>query len=298
MSEFRTYNIDDAKLVSAVAQAMSKGEKSVIVPVSFFALTTGGLLASDGHLRVRLDVTMRERAGGALRGEDAQAVAVRETRETAHAAARAAASEITEAARAQVQAYARLSAAALAMGAVEDRKPRQFYRLRSAVMALRDGLADAHHVGLPAQFPQLTDLLSGEAWRPVFPGGAESGKFLDGVSRPEAHLDATLVERACAAATGFASDVAGAPVVWRDLATADIAAITDDHKVRHLLITAAELREQAAEFSVVDPQRAASIMNRVTDIESEAVRKAVDRLAVSGDEVESGAKALETQARM
>lgn len=267
-----THNLNDALLTQAVNAAFTQKADRVKVPVTFYAALVGGILAADAELEIRLDVTMGERAAGMMRGESALDIAVRETRQTAAKAVTEIARRVQQAADAQTELHA-LSAEvdALLNGAEEGTEDRQFYRLRASVRAIRDALTDHSRAGARVPDLNITDLIAVGAWAPISANADADGlrNTLTGKT-PVSGLPAVL-----AIADTLSREAATAPVVWRDLTPADIAGMTTDHTIRHLLTKAAELRDEAVAVAGTDPTRAGTILTEVSRIEREAMEAAM-----------------------
>lgn len=297
MTALRPYCINETELESGVVGALKAGANNMIIPATFHAVLVDGLLVSDARMRIRVEVTLAERASGLMRRESELAIALREARAAAQGAAMAAAVVIGKAAETQTRLYALVVEAQSRMNAdAEGRRDRGFFRLRSALARIGDALRDHGRAGRRVDIGPVRDLLSIEAWAPVVPA-LDLDIFRREILSPGAAADAGLIDRVCAMAEALATESATTPVAWRDLAPADIAAVTADHRVRHLLTTASGLRDQAASLAGVDPARAGRLMSEVSEIEAQALDAATGRnVRATGDDLESGIRALRAQA--
>lgn len=282
------HRLDDNALASAVTAAFRAGKDNADVPFTLYACLVGGIKAADATMNVRLDVTMAERAAGAVRGEGATEVAVRETRQTAAKALAEISQKVQDAADAQAEFHALCAEADALMTAREDdAEDRQFWRLRASLRAIRDTLEDSFRAGVRLPKPAITDLNAAEVWAPLAP--AYDAKALrpaltgrDVEVRPETLYAVLSVQESLTVAAN------GAPVVWRDLTPTDIAGMTRDHTIRHLLTKAASLRDDAVAVAGTDPERAGKILAEVTAVEHEAMEAAMREIRASNlDRVES-----------
>lgn len=282
------HRLDDDALSAAVSSAFMAGKDNADIPFTLYACLVGGIKAADASLNVRLNVTMAERAAGAMRGESAVEVAVRETRHTAAKALAEISEKVQQAADAQAEFHALCSEADILMTTREDEADdREFWRLRASLRAIRDTLEDSFRAGSRLPKPAVPDLNAAEAWAPLAPSydakalrPALTAKMA-GV-RPETLYAVLSVQESLTVAAR------GAPVVWRDLTPTDIAGMTRDHTIRHLLTKAAALRDEAVAVSGTDPERAGRILAEVTSVEHEAMDAAMHEMAASSlDRVES-----------
>lgn len=298
MSALRPYRIHEAELQAAVAAALKSGGTDAIVPVTFHAPLVGGVLVSDARLRIRVEVTLAERAGGFMRRESESDIALREVRQAAVLAAEGAAAVIARDAAIQARLYALCVEADERMSAETDApRERGFFRLRASLRALRDTLHDNGRAGRRIVLKDIPDLLSMDAWTAVVPAGLDLERMRREVMMAGAAGDAGLVDRIAGMAQALAADISGAPTAWRDLTPEDIAAITSDHRVAHLLTTAGSLRDQAATLAGIDPARAGRLMAEVAAIEAQALEAATGRNALAaGDDLEGAVRALRSQA--
>ena len=276
-------HIDDAALTAAVRDAWDKRQDRVRVPVVMFAPTVTGIAASDVTLHVRIDVTLGERAAGLMRGENALEIAIRETRDTAAAAVVALADMIVAAAARQTGMHGACVEALARMDVMEgEAEEHGFWRFRSALRALRDGLQEHEARGAPVFVQSLAasagavlkDLLAIDAFLPLAPEGGPA-RFRERAVTVPVSPEADRLAEILATSSGYLDQASGAPSVWRAMTTGDIAAFSGDAKVRHLLERAAELRDEATSLAGTDPARVAAILAEVSSIERETYDRAV-----------------------
>lgn len=290
----RSFNVNDETLVANVSRAWQANEKSVKVPFTLFTSGVRGIVASDAAAHIRIDVTMTERASGAIRGESGLDVAIRETRETVISVASETARRVQEAADTQNEAFLACQAADQMMTDAEgEAEGFLFWRLRSAIRSVRDALQDHGDAGVPITGVVAKDLLSLEAFAPAAP-------VLDTelLRAPSTDPRPATVSAVTQAASGFVREASAGASVWRSLTPADIGMVTSDRTVKHLLSTAAELREQAAEISGSDPERAGRILSEIAGIETEAMTRAMSQITgTKADRLETEVSVLKSRSQ-
>lgn len=293
-----SYNPD--QLAGLVDEVMRESRDSIRLPVRFHSRLPSGLKVADGSFLIRIEVTMGERAAGALRGEDRFAIARRETVETALAAGGALA-EMVEAATARL---VRLRAAAelIIAGVRGDEGGWKAWRARSLALAIRDLVDDHPGAGAPAVMPSgLKDLLSIDAWLPAAPAEIPDPDRLAAtvIGRIAAHDADWAVAELSRLHEQLRLARGAAPDIWRDPITADIAGMTNDTGLRHLLVEATRLRDRAAEFAVTDPSAAKAIIAEATAIEDRTLAEISARDERGyGNDLADTAAALRLQADM
>lgn len=293
-----SYNPD--QLTALVDEALRGGRDSLRLPVRFHSRLPSGLKVSDGAFAIRIEVTMGERAAGAIRGEDRFAIAKRETVETALAAGSVIAEKVEEATTRLVR--LRAAAEKIIAGIGDEAGGWQVWRARSLALAIRDLIDDHPGAGVPAAMPAgLKDLLSTEAWLPAVPADGTDPDALAAmvIQRIRADDAAWAVAELSRHHEQLRIARAAAPDTWRDPITADIAGMTNDTGLRHLLVEATRLRDRAAEFAVTDPETAQSIIAEATAIEDRALAEIATRdERGTGNDLADTAAALKIQADM
>lgn len=273
-----SYRVDDQVLINNVAEAFSAKRAEVTIPLTFYTIMVDGILASDAELNVRIDVTMAERASGAFKGEGALDIAIRETRETVADAATQIADKVMRATEFQNELYAFMNMAdGFMTSKSEEEQGKEFWRIRSLVREIRDVVSDNPRTGVRINGVKSKDLLSYEAWAP-FNADEKPDELRVILMNEKSFSDRAVKSRLSALADQLAVNASGTPVAWRDLTANDIAGMTDDHTTRHLLLKAAELRDEAVAVAGGDPEKARKILADVHEIENSAMESAMKGL--------------------
>lgn len=294
----KTWLADIGGIRAAGARALAEGRDQCEVGSRLALALPSGLRVADVRMTIRIDVTIGERAAGAFRGEDREAIAGRETVETAIATGAVLGEAASEALgrlsmlRAEIEQFlSRFDA---------DGPGRGAWRARALASEIRDLVDDNPAAGLRASLDNTpADLLGLEAWVPVAPSRNISLEDLG--ERLAAQVRGGDTGRAIAALSEIRDQLApsfrGAFEVFGTALTADIARLTPDVSQRHLLEEAANLRDRAAEFVTADRERAEEIMARAQEIEDQALA-AIDAAAGKAalDDLQDSATALGIQA--
>ncbi|MFG6080335.1 hypothetical protein ACEUZ9_000885 [Paracoccus litorisediminis] len=296
----RTWLGDPAEIRAAGISALDEGREECTITTRFVSRLPEGLKVVEVRMGIRIEVTLAERAGGAWKGEDRAAIAGRETLEAVLATSGAITRAI-EAAATRVS-LLRSEIEKLLASPNFTGQGAAVWRARALAFEIRDLIDD--HDGSGSAMPPLSerpkDLLSLEAWLPVAP---HESLVIKGLAE---RLEPMLTDRPDRAVAelrtirdGFRALCEGSREVMVDPVSADIAAMTSDVTIRHLLQEAADLRDRAAEFARSQPDDAALIMAEACAVEKRALAA-----MASGDEATQlndlldSAAALKTQADM